>query len=316
MKEIGSEFWDIPISDKDNGIFPQNTKWFLSGRSALRAIIRDLKNIKTIAIPSWCCESMVKPFEEVGIEVNYYPVYWNKILMQDIKMDSDALLIMDYFGYTGPMPYLSDYKGIVIRDVTHSIFSKEYSDADYYFGSLRKWCGFWTGGYAWGHGVEAAKETDEEYVYYRRIAMEDKAKYILYGGTKDYLQLFDKAEERLEKVGICAADTRDVYAARHLDVELIREKRRKNAEILIEAFPDLLIFPSLSPADCPMFVPIIVFDGKRDALRQFLIDQSIYSPIHWPNSDLGELSLICDQRYSELDMMYLVNKIKQFWQEA
>ena len=63
--------------------------------------------------------------------------------------------------------------------------------------------------------------------------------------------------------------------------------------------------------DCPLFVPIIT--KKRNEIRQFLTDNKIYCPVHWPKpagceSNLydTELSLICDQRYSEEDMKRLV----------
>ena len=149
--EIGSEFWDIPVSEERNDLFPNYTQWYLSGRSALQAIIKELQNLHTVAMPSWCCDSMVKPFIDAGFDVRFYPVFWRDKLIQEMGLDCEVLFIMDYFGYTTTSETLSGYKGIVIRDVTHSIFSSKYSDADYYFGSLRKWCGIWTGGYAWAN---------------------------------------------------------------------------------------------------------------------------------------------------------------------
>ena len=52
-------------------------------------------------------------------------------LMQHIDLTCDALFLIDYFGYTSRVADLSGYKGIVIRDVTHSIFSYELSDEAY-----------------------------------------------------------------------------------------------------------------------------------------------------------------------------------------
>ena len=149
MKEIGSEFWDVPQDRSNKRMFPESTQWFLSGRSALQAIIAKLKGCRTVEMPSWCCDSMVKPFVDAGVEVYFYPVYFDDDLKQDVGLNCDVLFLMDYFGYTGKQPNLNGYNGVVIRDVTHSIFSSSYSDSDYYFGSLRKWCGVWTGGYAW-----------------------------------------------------------------------------------------------------------------------------------------------------------------------
>ncbi len=328
MREIGSEFWNVPIEEKINGLYPESTQWYLSGRSALQAIVEELRNVNSVALPSWCCDSMIKPFIDEGIEVVFYPVYWKNGLVQKIRYDTDALFLMDYFGYISQQTELSDYKGIVIRDVTHSVFSTTYSDANYYFGSLRKWCGVWTGGFAWtinGYKLKKGKKHDEKYVKLREKAMQQKYEYIN-GDRKDkeYLKIFNETEEYLEDVGIALAAERDVVLAKHLDINFIRKRRKENAEVLRKAFQEWLLFPEISNMDTPMFVPILVPNGKRDELRRFLINNEIYCPIHWPVSEYhklddktvqiyeNELSLVCDQRYTKDDMNRMVNIIKQF----
>lgn len=333
MREIGSEFWNVPTAEGDNSLFPQFTRWFLSGRSALKAIISQLKQEKTVALPAWCCDSMIKPFTDAGFEVRFYPVWWDHGLIQEPRTDCDVLLLMDYFGYVDRQPKSLHYSGVVIRDVTHSLFSPCPADADYCFGSLRKWCGVWTGGFAWSsHPLPEAREDCPEYEALRARAMEEKAEY-LNGcpeseGTKSYLQLFSRAEELLEGCGPFKAAERDVLLARRLDKEQMIARRRENAAILMEAFPELLVFSDSSPEDCPMFVPILVPDGKRDALRQYLIHQMIYCPVHWPLSQRhridsralrlyeNELSLVCDQRYTPTDMERVADSVRAFWKEA
>lgn len=338
MKEIGSEFWDVPLIEQEINIFPKTTQWFLSGRSALQAIVKELlvKAKKSVAMPSWCCDSMIKPFVDAGMEVSFYPVYSDKVFNQDTNTDCDVLFRMDYFGYTGDVAVSHP---CVVRDVTHSVFSRNYSDADYYFGSLRKWCGVWTGGFAWakdGRQFEIADSDDKGYTLLRKKAMELKESYIndvpdANGNRffdKGYLSVYNKAEELLEDIGIAAASDRDVKCAQTLDIAFIKSRRRKNAEVLMQAFAEQLIFPSLKETDCPMFVPILVPGGKRNALRRFLIDHEIYCPVHWPVSpyhklqkgpetDLydNELSLVCDQRYTEQDMFRIVETIHEFWKE-
>ena len=333
MGEIGSEFWDVPILSETNNLFPDNTQWFLSGRSALQAIIGDLKGCRSVAMPSYCCDSMIKPFADAGYDVHFYPVYWQDGLHCEISLDCDVLFLIDYFGYTADVPSIRDYSGVVIRDVTHSLFSENKTDADYYFGSLRKWCGFWTGGFCRtkdGHRLRAENTVNEEYVALRKTAMELKKDFIAGERRRDkgFLQLFAEAEELLEQVGPSPADRRDIRLARKLDVSFIQRQRRANAAILREAFADDLVFREMGENDCPMFVPIFVRDGKRDALRKYLIQQEIYCPIHWPKSDYhrlndvtetmytGMISLVCDQRYSEDHMRRIVSAVDTFWKEA
>ena len=315
--EIGSEFWDIPV-EKDNHLFPDDTYWFVSGRSALKAIIAD-NSITTATLPIWCCDSMIKPFIETGVKVSFY---------KDEPINADVALVMDYFGYATDKSYCN-YPGIVIRDLTQSLFSKEYHDADYYFGSLRKWAGFWTGGYAWGFRNRVLySEDNTSYSDLRRKAMDMKAQYICGKiDSKEYLSVFEQAEKKLENVGILPADERDRQAAQLLDISKLKEKRRKNASVLLETLGEYAFFPDMKEDDCPMFVPICVPDGKRDELRQCLIQNKIYCPVHWPVSKYHhldrtteqlysqELSLVCDQRYSEVDMERMAFIIKQFFIE-
>lgn len=329
MGEIGSEFWDVPTIKKSYSLWSDSTQWFLSGRSALQAIVKELETCHTVAMPSWCCDSMIKPFIDVGMDVHFYPIYWEGGLIREISLDCDVLFLMDYFGYTTDTSEFGDYNGVVIRDVTHSIFSTTYSDADYYFGSLRKWCGVWTGGYAWkqnGHMLQIEQSEDHGFVKLREQAMRQKAEYMDgLRSDKDYLKVFGDADESLESVGIAPASSRDMELATKLDIGFIRTQRRENAEVLRTAFSEQLVFPEMKSADIPLFVPVLVPEGKRDILRQYLIKNAIYCPIHWPVSKYhklsekeyliydNELSLVCDQRYTQEDMYRMVEVIKQFW---
>lgn len=332
MKEIGSEFWSVPICEEDNGYFDTQTQWFLSGRSALACILTDIcktRAVKTAALPAWCCDSMVKPFADAGISVKFYPVFFENgrfIQNLDAAGDCDILFVMDYFGYSGP-DVQAPADTVVIRDLTHSIFSAQHTDARYCFGSLRKWAGFYTGGFAWGVEPQGLPE-NREYIALRSSAMAQKTDYI--SGKifeKGYLGIFGQAEDLLEESLPARAAERDVQLANLLDIGALRQQRRSNAAQLLEAFGELAIFPELKEDDCPLFVPILVPQGKRDELRKFLIQNSIYCPVHWPLTQYHRpdeksaaiyrdgLSLICDQRYGEEDMSRLIETVKRFWKD-
>ena len=333
MVEIGSEFWKADVKETQNELFPADTKWFLSGQNALNYIISDIQkkhDIHTVALPSWCCDSMVIPFSILEFDINFYPVsFENGLLKQEIDKNCDVILVLDYFGYSSEYDY-SSYPGIVIRDMTHSLFSKKYNDAEYYFGSLRKWTGVYTGGYAWSKNTwktEAViQETDKDFVLMRRKAMELKADYISGKNTKkDFLTYFNNAEDILDMDnlhGIFYAEQSDIIAAQKLDVHFIKKQRRKNAQILLDVLSDLAMFPVLGENDCPLFVPIMV--EERDKLKNYLIQNQIYCPSHWPLSKLHklnaetimlykhELSLVCDQRYTKDEMEVLAAAIVDF----
>ena len=316
--EIGSEFWDIPVAD-ENHFFPVETKWFVSGRSGLKAILSE-NSFSTASLPVWCCDSMIRPFLESGIKISFY-TYEPEI--------ADVSLVMDYFGYATDQNY-SNYPGIIIRDLTHSLFSKAYSDADYYFGSLRKWAGFYTGGFAWGFNNKIQYSCIKSaYSDLRKMAMNMKAEYINEKSeSKEYLNIFNLAETELDNIGIHPADERDIQAALILDIPKIKNQRRKNACVLLNGLGKYVIYHNIKADDCPMFVPILVPGGKRDELRRYLIQNEIYCPVHWPVSEYHhldnemkclynqELSIVCDQRYTENDMIRIVYTIEKFLKEG
>ncbi len=333
-REIGSEFWDVGVLGSENNIFPKKAQWYISGRSALQAIIKDLHGKKSVSMPSWCCDSMIRPFLAAGFEVDFYPVFFDgHEIRQEPRVDSDVLFLMDYFGYSS-IGTKMDHP-CIIRDTTHSIFSETYDDADYCFGSLRKWCGVWTGGYAWtadGHSLQQSDIENQDYVQFRQKAMDLKRSYIeqidASGNNEDapkpFLDVFAQAEEMLEAIGIAPAAQRDIDLAYKLDITSLMQKRRANAQILRSELSNYLLFPTIAATDCPLFVPVALPLEKRNALRRALIQEKIYCPIHWPVSEYHrldnitrslydeELSLVCDQRYSEVDMERMVDAIKSF----
>lgn len=330
-REIGSEFWNIPQGD-ENHLFSNDTKWFISGRAALDFIIKDIKTkkeIRTAAMPSWCCDTMIEPFLRNGIEISFYSVILkNGRLYQDYHdIKADVLLKMDYFGYEADSDLSFD--GIIIADISHSIFTSTDPDSDYVFGSLRKWAGFMTGGFASckeGFRIKEPAITDLEYANKRKKAMELKNEYISgLSDDKSYLQIYAKAEGSLADLYDLSGTLEDIEAAKHLDLKYLKERRRTNAKYLLEELGEYALFKEVKDNDCPLFVPIII--DNRDELRKYLIDHAIYCPIHWPISPLHklsaeekclydhELSLICDQRYDLADIKEMVAVIKQYLKE-
>ena len=99
-------------------------------------------------------------------------------------------------------------------------------------------------------------------------------------------------------------------------------QRRRNIEVLLEGLKELecIRLPQIDiSTDVPLFLPVFMDTKMRDSLRQYLIDRGIYCPVHWPEvmgASVGiranELSLICDQRYSEGDMQAIVDTIHEW----
>lgn len=329
--EIGSEFWNVPLTEKENHLFNKAT-WFVSGRAAFRSILQQIKiangGLKPlkVALPSYLCESMIEPLVKENIDYKFYSVSFKDGFFQcnysNID-DCNIILVIDYFGYETLSNDFPRFSKTIIRDLTHSIFTKKYDDADYYFGSLRKWAGFLCGGFAWKREGSLFEPCDvfNDYIALRKKAMDLKRDYIFEKtNKKDYLNVFHKAECLIENCRIAISCSDDMKKARYLDIEYIKATRRKNASILIDGLADICLITSLNKNDCPLFVPIAIND--RDKLRKYLITRDIYCPIHWQkpykeqsesdNLYERELSLVCDQRYSTNDMKRIISTIREF----
>lgn len=341
MKEIGSEFCDCSI---DKGKKTTALEWLMhgqdwaytfSGRTAIEVVLADIKHIKKILFPSYCCQSMMEPFCKKGIEIQFYDVYASSGINIEISIpdDCEAVLWCNYFGFNVEFPEekFKEFKsrgGIIIEDITHSLFSEEkyHYVSDYTIASLRKWGALLSGGFC-------SKKTGEfttkpyiqpstEFTLIKKQAMRKKVEY-LYGLTEDknsFLDLYKKANDWVTRhYSFLQIDDISKENITCWDIAKIQNQRKQNAVVLYEKLKNAKKVTPLFNEDqmgCPLFFPIIVKEN-REVLRNELIKNQIYCPVHWPkpkaecDSNLYnlELSLICDQRYSEKDMGRMVDVI-------
>ena len=332
-REIGSYQSSLILKDCENHFFDYDYEWFISGRSALDFIIKDIKSrkkIKKAALPSWCCDSMIEPFIRNDFEVIFYPVIFeNDQLTKKTDVEADVLLYIDYFGFEHTEQI--DFDGVVINDITQSVFSSDKYLGDYCFCSLRKWEGFKTAGLAFAdNGFSIINKYQENPDYFKLVeeAMNEKEGYLNYRtDNKEYYKKFVDAEENLSSLYEYTSSKKDILDSKHLDIEYLKRRRKRNAEILLEAIKEYAIFKEVKDNDCPLYVPIIVPEGKKEELRKSLISNDIYCPTHWQKTALhkldsdeefiyeNELSLICDQRYDEEDMYKFSNCLKAYFKE-
>lgn len=339
-KEIGSEFWNAGSQREDS-------VYLLSGRTALEFIIRDIlrnHNINSVLLPSYCCHTMIEPFCRHGIHVRFYDVFCGDDggLSADVPeiRKNDVFYYLTYFGFgriSGiPVDEIRKQAEVIIEDCTHSwLTGNKLVCSDYSYTSYRKWTGF--SGIALAsknNGVftELPNKRSDKYCEMRRSAFAMKREYIETGvGDKQkFLSLFGEAEELLEEdyVGYLPED-RAVVELMNFDFRQTKYIRRKNALMLLEGLREIpeikLLDKELSKYDTPLFVPILV-PQDRQGLRKYLIEQSIYCPVHWPLSSYHEgiserakelyeqeLSLLCDQRYDAEDMNRIIKCIREYY---
>ena len=338
MKEIGSEFWDIPAAGK---------RYLLSGRTALEYIIRDILREhynKLVLLPSYCCHTMIEPFVMHGFDIRFYDVYFDETAGLCATLpplrQGEIFYYMTYFGFSHisgvDIEYIHKECPVIIEDRTHSWLTGDNdSIADYSYISFRKWAGFY--GIAEAQKKKGAfdlavNNPGECYCIARKQAMSLKAQYIK--GNIDqkegFLTMYGRTEEQLETDYVGYTPTAEgMNQLLTADFDFIRERRKQNADVLLQGLNNIngisLMYNNRKDGETPLFVPILVSE-RRDGLKNYLIKNKVYCPVHWTISEHHksisrraksiydhELSLICDQRYSAVDMERIVALIQNFF---
>lgn len=335
--EIGSEFWlgqPVPqlVADRD-GVYT------ISGRTAIDVILQDIfakRPVRSVALPAWCCDSMIAPFAHRNIKVLFYDYSYTDSSTgpKQVTDFTDIFYITNYFGYenTIDIEFVKQIKvkgSVILYDRTHSFLMDDdpYLElADYSFASIRKWMGV-----IGGAVVEGVKEVALKpcpYLEPKETAMRMKQAYMAGDDTVDkqeFLKLYGEFGHHLaEEYRDYAMDDLSYAIFKATDIEVMKAQRRANAQYLHEHLKGVRFMYNLTDNAVPLFVPVL-FPSKeqRDAVRRKLIEAEIYCPIHWPKpaqipADFDankiydtELSLICDQRYTTDDLARMVAVINE-----
>lgn len=342
--EIGSEYWKYNENlEKNNAEFwnlGKDNKFTLSGRTSIYYILKNIIkniNLKKAYLPSYCCESISLPFIDLGIEVVYYDVYFDNGLKYNINLNQecDIFFAINYFGYScmNMEDYIKQFKKkgkIVIEDITHSIFSnKKYSEySDYLFASLRKWFPIASGGIAVNMNSKFLlnlENTNKDMISIKTEAMKNKENYMSNSeGKKEvFLKQYSESEKILDSdYKNYSIDEDSLKIIMGINIEEIINRRKENIKIIYEKLKNnkyiKFMEEKYDEKDCLLFVPIILDTKLRDKLRKYLIENKVYLPIHWIlNKKLNnifdhELSLVCDQRYTNEQINIYIDKMINF----
>lgn len=360
-KEWGSNFCE-EIGIAENCLYDEKQKlYFDTGRSALRYLLHYLKvERKRVLLPQYICESVITPFKEMMEISAFYPVTPEFEIKQNIfekyiqEFKPEIVFVQSCFGFdtlNGIRDYLNKLreKGmVVIEDITHSIFSYNWTDcSDYKIGSLRKWCSIPDGGVLVccdksRHGSFPREELQENTLYVRMRLEAQKRKRLYLSETRQetedlkgrFISLFDKSEEILDKQETyftMSAYTRERIKSVHWAE--IAQRRRENYDF-IEAY--IYDIPDIEPVGLrleentvPLYYPIYVRNNKRHAIRLKMKQYNIMLPVIWPlPSELqntldfqvkeiydGILAIPCDQRYDREDMELIIKRLKECMEE-
>lgn len=292
-KEYGSDFHyvtltDFQLSSSKSSFFDSFTKFYFSGRSALRAILlHGVSNYhwKKIYLPTYYCHEVYDFISDIDLEVEYY--FCNSLLNQlPLTIDdngNNVLLIVDYFGVNSPE--VTHLKNIIkIEDVTHNLGAVHKSKSDYVFGSLRKTLPIPVGGFVKSKeklpdiGVSSfAYEIAEE----KKLGMLLKSKY-LKGELVDkavFREVLIDAEHAFSNLDSFSEMPNTVVdIIKSIDVSKILDLKKKNSQLLKQQIIKSDIFNLVISSNNTEFALIFKFDKneERENLKQYLISKAFF----------------------------------------
>jgi hypothetical protein len=222
----------------------------------------------------------------------------------------------------------------IVHDVTHSVFSGDGIDprADYTAGSLRKWLGIPSGGFAIKRRGKFKADllgVEEPHLAGRLACFAERAR-VLRGDTgatdATVSALFWDTELRLRRVfDAFASDDASVNSIRAYPYEFLITRRRRNYQTILSharfspgATP---VYPRLEEGVCPSHLALYSDDRETTVAR--LGAQGISATVYWPFH--GECdtehypgaayiyqhiySVPLDQRYGDEDMRFLASAL-------
>lgn len=337
--EFGSDFHLIDNFPKGKSIIDLTgpCRLYADGRQVLEVLAPHC-NIKRMWLPSYYCHESVAGLKRMGVAVEYYPC--NPTDNQDEAINylkvlpGDGLVRMNYFGMN-PKPKTPDGHFTIIEDHSHCLTSgwALNSEADWCFASLRKTMPIADGGILWS--PKSLKLPDEpkpsrygiQNACKRYAAMSLKTDY-LNGKAVDkqqFLSEFGQTEETFDSLPISSISQRSKSIVSELDIIRWNDIKKRNWDCLCSLVHTndtcTVLKPQLS--DCRPFSFILIFQSKeiRDIARHRLISNEVYPAVLWPipdgnyepSIDFGNcmLSIHCDGRYSESDIIGLSNRINK-----
>ncbi len=154
--EIGGffEFPKFDCEDDRNSAYSYITnlhekyRFFRDGRQSIKSVLLNIDKIEDMEcyLPAYTCETVITPFKELGLKVNYFRHEDPLKPLYDKDIKKSVILFIDYFGTdfvsNKEIQELLDQENIVIMDLTHSILDKSrfsIKHENYYIiASLRK----------------------------------------------------------------------------------------------------------------------------------------------------------------------------------
>lgn len=316
-KEIGGYF---ELESFDGRSYHEGGIALNSGRGCL-SYLTELRNIQTIWIPDYMCDSVKNCFERDGVSVQEYSVTADFLpLYSDIAFEANSwFYLMDYYGTLKKEAVDQAYsfsQGHLIVDETQSYYQQPWENADTLY-TCRKWFGVSDGAYLFTKDNEQlSRALPVDYSYSRM-------EYMLGRFERSANEFFEQSQANNsyfddQPAKVMSRITSNLLKA--INYQAVEERRLNNWRILHDSLSDVNKLKLQNPQLAPFMYPFLVENTSE--VRSKLASMKIYVPTLWPNAAQKEdgsvacnfakniLPLPIDQRYDEEDMNRVLEALR------
>ena len=286
------------------------------GRKSLEYLLK-ARHIKHIRIPYFMCDCVFDTAIKSGTQVSCYHIDQQFMPIVSVLNDDEWLYVMNYYGQltVEQLEMLKSKYHRIIVDNAQAYFDIPLADTDTLY-TCRKFFGVADGAFLYTDAVlddELSVDESFERMHfvlgrYERTASE------FYAESAANNDFFDN-----EPIRSMSKLTYNLLHA--IDYSFVKQRRTENFRCYHELFADKNQL-NLRMIEGAFAYPLFIEDGAR--VRKALQQEKIYIPTLWPNvvNNMPEdsleyrfaqniLPLPCDQRYSEGDIEYITEVIKQ-----
>lgn len=288
-----------------------------TGRNCLEYILR-ARGYKKVYLPYYTCDVVLEPFTKLGVEYEFYHIDIHLEMRDQLTLKADeALLYVNYYGLK--QHYVESLVAKIgeqlIVDNTQAFYTKPIKGIDSFY-TCRKFFGVPDGAYLYTD-KPLNVELEQDYSYDRFMSLTKRIDLGAEAGYSDFRNL----SKSLVGQPIKRMSNLTHRMMQGIDYIGVAKQRRENYIQLHSklASSNTLDLPLEGDA-VPMVYPYLV---KLEGLREKLIEKKIFIARYWPSvlentttEDIDYLlafqmqPLPIDQRYSEIDMIRIIECIK------
>jgi dTDP-4-amino-4,6-dideoxygalactose transaminase len=295
-----------------------------------------------ILLPSYLCPTILIPFKKYHVKYNFYRINENlEIDINDLKKKINknikAVFFINYFGVPPKEEVISFLKEIkkkkiiLIEDIVHSFFSDIELIGNYCFNSFRKFLPI-DGSVIISNKKMKYIHNSQAYTNYfflkaigQHLRMVDNELRI-FNFSNAFLKLFKSAIENYYKHTNVNFNWYNKYILSRFDINTLKTKRFNNYVNMLKNFKNIALLGEIKDNIVPLGFPIIIHKN-RDRLRNYLIHNNVFCPIHWKLTGeinknkfkeswfLSEniLTLPINESVSNAEMKYLIQKVEEHY---